>query len=239
MAVGFPAKTSFTDGTTLPASDLNDVTGTLNLINPSAKGDIFVGSAANTYTRLPVGTDGFALKASSTATTGVVWATAGTVAFQEQQFTASGTWTAPTGVTKAWVLVVGGGGGGATCGIVGTITGATAASSGGQGGAQFVTQATVSPATAYTVTVGGGGAKSTAGTSSVFDIYTGSGGNTGFVFVQNGAAGGGGGGSSYGAGGAPFGNGGANTGGGGGGCTNSNGSGTSGGSGIVIVRWLA
>lgn len=32
MAVGFPAKTSFTDGQALPASDLNDITGTLNLI---------------------------------------------------------------------------------------------------------------------------------------------------------------------------------------------------------------
>ena len=32
MAVGFPAKTSFTDGSALPASDLNDLAGTLNLI---------------------------------------------------------------------------------------------------------------------------------------------------------------------------------------------------------------
>jgi len=32
MAVGFPAKTSFSDGAVLPASDLNDLGGTLNLI---------------------------------------------------------------------------------------------------------------------------------------------------------------------------------------------------------------
>ena len=32
MATGFPAKTSFTDGQALPASDLNDLAGTLNLI---------------------------------------------------------------------------------------------------------------------------------------------------------------------------------------------------------------
>ena len=32
MAVGFPAKTSFTDGSALPASDLNDLAGTLNKI---------------------------------------------------------------------------------------------------------------------------------------------------------------------------------------------------------------
>jgi hypothetical protein len=30
MAVGFPAKTTFANGNTLPASDLNDITGTLN-----------------------------------------------------------------------------------------------------------------------------------------------------------------------------------------------------------------
>lgn len=34
MAVGFPAKTTFANGNTLPASDLNDVTGTLNLLYP-------------------------------------------------------------------------------------------------------------------------------------------------------------------------------------------------------------
>lgn len=32
MAVGFPAKTTFANGTTLPASDLNDLAGTLNLL---------------------------------------------------------------------------------------------------------------------------------------------------------------------------------------------------------------
>ena len=32
MAVGFPAKTTFADGTTLSAGDLNDITGTLNSI---------------------------------------------------------------------------------------------------------------------------------------------------------------------------------------------------------------
>jgi hypothetical protein len=75
MAAGFPAKTSFTDGTTLPASDLNDVTGTLNLIKPTAKGDIFVGSAANTYTKLSVGSNGQTLTATSSAATGVAWST--------------------------------------------------------------------------------------------------------------------------------------------------------------------
>ena len=37
MAVGFPAKTSFTDGNALPASDLNDISGTLNLLYSSSQ----------------------------------------------------------------------------------------------------------------------------------------------------------------------------------------------------------
>jgi hypothetical protein len=36
MAAGFPAKTSFTDGSVLPASDLNDLGGTLNKIYNTA-----------------------------------------------------------------------------------------------------------------------------------------------------------------------------------------------------------
>lgn len=83
MTVGFPAKgtggTLFVNGNALPASDLNDLGGTLNLIAPSAKGDLFVGSAANTYTKLSVG-NGVAgtipqvIVADASATTGVRWA---------------------------------------------------------------------------------------------------------------------------------------------------------------------
>jgi hypothetical protein len=36
MAAGFPAKTSFSDGSVLPASDLNDLGGTINKIYNSA-----------------------------------------------------------------------------------------------------------------------------------------------------------------------------------------------------------
>jgi hypothetical protein len=34
MAAGFPTKTSFANGNTLPASDLNDITGSINLLYP-------------------------------------------------------------------------------------------------------------------------------------------------------------------------------------------------------------
>jgi len=58
MAVGFPAYTSFTDGTALPAAKLDDLAGTLNLLNPSAKGSHFFSTAANTPYELLVGAGG-------------------------------------------------------------------------------------------------------------------------------------------------------------------------------------
>lgn len=81
MAVGFPAPgtsgTVFVNGNALNAISLNDLGGTLNLIAPTAKGDMFIGSAANTYTKLSVGTNNFVLVADSTATTGTKWALTG------------------------------------------------------------------------------------------------------------------------------------------------------------------
>lgn len=70
---------------------------------------------------------------------------------QAQLFTASGTWTAPTGVTQVRATVIGGGGGGG---------GGNALSGGGSGGISVGSLGayTVVPGTAYTVTVGTGGA---------------------------------------------------------------------------------
>jgi hypothetical protein len=73
MAAGFPTKVTYANGDVFNASDINDTNGTLNLINPSAKGDLYVGSAANTYTKLSVGTNGQLLSADSTAATGTKW----------------------------------------------------------------------------------------------------------------------------------------------------------------------
>ena len=75
MAVGFPTKVSYVDGDVFSASDINDTNGTINLIKPTAKGDLFAGSAANTYTKLAVGTDGKILTASSGQATGLEWKT--------------------------------------------------------------------------------------------------------------------------------------------------------------------
>jgi hypothetical protein len=76
MAAGWPTKANYATGDVLSATNMNDLSGTVNLINPTAKGDLYAGSAANTYTKLAVGANNTVLTADSTAATGLKWATA-------------------------------------------------------------------------------------------------------------------------------------------------------------------
>jgi hypothetical protein len=95
MAVGFPAKVSYVNGDVFSASDINDTNGTLNLINPTAKGDLFVGSAANTYTKLAVGGDYSFMQALASGATGTQWAS-GLTAYTPTVTASSGSITSVT-----------------------------------------------------------------------------------------------------------------------------------------------
>ena len=89
-----------------------------------------------------------------------------------QSFTASGTWTCPTGVTRIFIHIAGGGGGGAR---------GSYASQAGAGGScwGFYTHLEVTAGTVYTVTVGAGGAIGTTSINSTA-CYGSSGGTSSF-----------------------------------------------------------
>lgn len=70
-----------------------------------------------------------------------------------QQFTASGTFVVPSGVTEVSILAVGGGGGGGC--------GSSYSAGGGGGGGVVRKRATVTPGESLTITVGAGGAGGT------------------------------------------------------------------------------
>lgn len=71
-----------------------------------------------------------------------------------QAFTSSGTWTVPTGLTTAQILVVAGGGSGGTSSNGGQ---SNRGAGGGAGGLIYISNWDVTGASSYTVTIGNGG----------------------------------------------------------------------------------
>jgi hypothetical protein len=127
---------------------LQSATGTIPVVTPGTSGNLLTSDGTNwTSAAAPAGS------------------------LNSETFYASGTFTAPTGVTKLKVTVIGGGGSGVrgydACSY------SSAQTAGGPGGVA-VALVTVTPGTAYTVTVGVGGAGRTtlgngnAGTTSSF-----------------------------------------------------------------------
>lgn len=110
----------------------------------------------------------------------------------DQIFTSSGTFTAPAGVTKVYVSLVGGGGGGA-----GTADPTGSGSPGGGGGGAILNRPyTVVPGNSYTVTIGAGGTGGTGGAGTdggdtSFDTLTAPGGKKGTASAGDGGLGGG------------------------------------------------
>jgi hypothetical protein len=77
MAIGFPVKADYVTGDVLSAANMNDLAGTLNYLDPTAKGDLFPASSGTALTRLAVGANGTVLTADSAEATGMKWAAAG------------------------------------------------------------------------------------------------------------------------------------------------------------------
>ena len=81
-------------------------------------------------------------------------AASGGVTQKVQEFTATGTFTAPSNVAAVEVFLVSGGGGGG-CSVSGG-SASTGSGGGGGGGVGLKRFLTVTPGTSYTVTIGGG-----------------------------------------------------------------------------------
>jgi len=142
----FVAESGATARTSLGLGDL----ATLDSVDASTIDDNSVG--ADELNVSGDGTAGQALVSDGDGT--MTWSTVGGDAplNNAQVFVANGTWTAPTGVNRARVLVIGGGAGGSKAG-----PGRNGDQPGGNGGICHAI-VSVTPGTTYNITVGAGGA---------------------------------------------------------------------------------
>jgi len=158
------------------AGILNPAGGGLGISTTPANGQIPIGNGTN-YTAATL-TAGTGISVTNGSGSIVIASTIISGQIQNQLFTSSGTWTAPTGVTKVRATVIGGGGGSNAY--------SGNSFSGGAGGAA-VGIYTVTPGTSYSVTVGAGGA----GTGGV-NAQGGTGGTSSFGSFVSATGGGGG-----------------------------------------------
>lgn len=135
------------------------VSGTLPVANGGTglatltANNVLLGNGTGNLQAVAPGTSGFVLTSN-----GSTWVSAAvTVGSSATSFTASGTFTIPSGITKLKMTIVGGGGNGATAG-----SGNAGGDGGGGGGAAIKYLSGLTPGNTLTVVVGGA-----AGTSSV------------------------------------------------------------------------
>jgi len=143
-----------TTGITTPADTITGnatVGGTLAVTGATTVGGVAVVAVAPS-------TAGNVLTSTGSAWTSAAPASSGGQ-LQTQIFTSNTTWTCPTGVTKVYVICVGGGGGTAWNKIY-----CTATAYGGFGGIA-VASVSVTPGTVYTITIGTPANSSTGSTS--------------------------------------------------------------------------
>jgi hypothetical protein len=97
------AAASATAAATSAASAAAAVTSAIQATIIDAKGDLIVGSAADTAARLAVGADGYVLTSSSTATNGLTWSVA--ASGLPSQTGNAGRYLTTDGTTASWAVV--------------------------------------------------------------------------------------------------------------------------------------
>ncbi len=145
-----------------------------------AKGDLAVGTGANTAAKLTVGANGLFLQAASGESTGTKWAATTKVDI----YTDNDTWTKPAGAVSVYVLCIGGGGGGGSGrkGAAGTVR--CGGGGGGSGGRSSTVFSAALLASTVSVTIGAGGAGGAAQANNSTSGSTGqSGNNTSFGYL--------------------------------------------------------